>query len=317
MAAHGPRAKIVEGALKVVPLGGCAILLPLKAAAARGLVDVGVFRRVGFRRMPRALTAGALLQLVDFCTGDLDIPAEIQRYCYIDPVDAPSGNRAAAIRQGDMALIELTSPNEITFRGYSLNPNYLIWEVARLKARDPALAESLRRCLGAGLWRRNERVRAMEARNLADNLRVEDPRDEMLLAVTEEARGALLEEAEIERILRDVERRLDMPVALALHVARYMPDGRPVAWPLGFTETMRSLARRLGWPAFDPAPLVAARGVEQALVPEGPNDDLLMHYRPAFDAVMGEALHDFIRRVLRRQARRRRPSLGLEAPVPA
>ena len=282
------------------------------AEAARGVVDVGVFRRIGFRRMPSAFTPRALTQLIDFCTGDLEIPADIQRFCFIEPAQAPRGARALEIKQADMALVELVSPNEILFRGYALNPNYLIFEVARLRARDPALAESVRRCLGAGLWRRNERVRAKEARNLRENLAVECPEDQLLLAVTEEARGVLFGEDEIEQVFRDVQHRLDMPVALALHFAQYMPDGRPVSWPPGFVDTVRSVSRRLGWPAFDPAPLVAAHGVEQALELGGARQDLLIHYQPAFESVMGEALCQFVRVTARDARQLAKPSDRLE-----
>jgi hypothetical protein len=80
---------------------------------------------------------------------------------------------------------------------------------------------------------------------------------------------------------------------------------------------MRSVSRRLGWPTFDPSPIVAQYGVECALEPHPAMADVLIHYRTTFETVMSEALYDFLlssapsaakNRVLAKAVEGRRPA---------
>src|SRR5262249_51638699 len=122
------------------------------------------------------------------------------------------------------------------------------------------------------------------ARALLETLPANDRDLELIRSIVDETRPVL---ADVAAGLAALRSKLACPIGLVLHHFRYMPDGRALSWPAGFVETLRTAARQMDIPVFDPAPVVASDGFEKAF------DGVDPHYRESYRPIMGEALTNF------------------------
>jgi hypothetical protein len=92
-----------------------------------------------------------------------------------------------------------------------------------------------------------------------------------------------VQEQQIYLRLKEIGEILNLPIGMVQYNFRYMPDGRPIDWPVGFKADVQGAAKRLELPVYDAASLVQVHGVDIAM------DGKSGHYADAFnDVVAGE-----------------------------
>jgi len=215
--------------------------------------------------------------------GETDVPPELRPYCFL----APRLRRTRQPRDFsdvELALVEVSSATELNYRGYSLHQFGINQNLIRPHFWAIPAQRRLANLWVKGLRAFDEDTRAKNAQALIEALPAETPNAELLRSILDETRSAPADSAAGLTALRS---KLSCPIGLVIRHFRYMPDGRPVSWPPDFVETLRTTAQRLNIPVFDPAPMVAAAGVEEAI---GDETD---HYRESYRPIMGEALTNF------------------------
>ena len=140
--------------INFAPFGGCGLHNPV-GSLRRLKVAESVFGQMGFQNSPFSLSANANLQLLDFVTGNLDIPEWIRRLTYADRSHRPSDAQGAAIHDSDIVLVEMSTPIEYLFDSHLLNINLfeevMLQELASL-ASHKKLISSWRSSLLAAVW---------------------------------------------------------------------------------------------------------------------------------------------------------------------
>jgi tetratricopeptide (TPR) repeat protein len=105
-----------------------------------------------------------------------------------------------------------------------------------------------------------------------------------------EARGRRADAKGIRDGVAQVRDAVSGRLGIVLYTMRFMPDGKPTSWPPDFKDNVLAAARDLNLPIYEPAHLIAERGVKVALKD-------FRHYHTSFKAIAGDALMPFIRKV--------------------
>ncbi|HEY1706728.1 MAG TPA: hypothetical protein VGG10_00575 [Rhizomicrobium sp.] len=226
---------------------------------------------------------GEMFQVIDVLRGQKEIPAYLRYLSGIpsELVPVPSARDFSDI---DVALIEPSTPVELTFRGVSINRTRiqgLMRDVVG-KEREPFKARN--RWLRLGLMDRNEQIRREASETLLGFIHGDSEADELARAVIRETE---VSRSNIPDSFRKMKALLGRPIGVLIYIFRYMPDGRPISWPAGFREDIVAAAQEANLPFFEPVRLVQEYGAAQALLAD------LAHYSDAFLPVMGEALTRF------------------------
>jgi len=266
--------------LNVLLFGGCLTHTPLRKHA-RG----GARLAAAYHAIPQIHTFGEMFQIVDILRGEKVIPPEIRPLCRIWRDLGPVPN-SRTFDDIDVALVEPSSPIEITFRGFSINRrglrDFLVEPMREQYGREAGKVAA--QWFRVGLVGLNEKMRAESAPRLLNYLKGDDPDTELRRAIVLEIEATT---ADIAAGLERIHTIVDRPLGVVIYVFRYMPDGRPITWDGGFQEQLVAAAREFGLPLFDPAPYVKAFGVEAAMIPES------AHYTDAFGPVIADALTEF------------------------
>lgn len=282
--------------IRVASFGGCPLLFPLHALRREGLAThlAGV---MGFTRPPFALSSGAAVQLLRFCRGDLEIPERVRKLCYADPAHVPTGSQCRVLGGADLALVEMSTPIEVVYRGFVLNNNRLKDRfLAPLRRKFPKL-EALAYWRSKGLQKRNDAARAQAVEEILANLPPDSEDNLFARDLIELARVRETKTADIVADLHCLQTELPLPLGIILHNFNYMPDGRPISWPADFRANCLAAAKELGVPVYDPAALVASYGATAALTED------MRHYSHEFWPVIG---HDIYRELIVPLANRRK-----------
>jgi hypothetical protein len=294
----------VPAPLMILTFGGCTLNNPLGVLSRQKLVTP-IYKKMGFRATPYALSSSAAVQLLDFVTGEREIPVFVRKLCYGDPFHEPTPEQSALVHQADLILVEMSTPIEFKFQNFILNSNRF----------EEVIVDSLRSLEGtkklASKWRsalmnQLEDQRAEIAAELLSQLPSETEHDRWVRTFVGEARSDRINVDRMVEDLDQIRQRVRLPLALLMHNFRYMPDGRPIAWPGEFRNETFAVAERLGVPCLDLAPFVAAYGVPQVMA------DDMRHWRPGFMPHTASHLHDLIRGVLNPAFR---PARALGAPL--
>jgi hypothetical protein len=276
--------------LRVLPLGGCQVHNPLNALHKERLVDASAFKSMGFRRTPVSVTMATTRQLAAYLVGDLELPDWFKSVTW-EQVEglAPS---IQVIRDQDYAFLEFFTTQEICVRGLYLNNNTfqsaVIGELAKIGPEEARLG---RLWLNDGVFKQQEGLREQYARDITAILPIRSQRDEWLHMAIDEARGVTFALPERIAMLEEVGKYLQIPMALCVHVFKYLSDARPVSWPPDFITESLALAEASKLPIFNPAPMVERLGVAEVLGSDS------RHYRPDRYLVVGHEMLHFLNRL--------------------
>jgi hypothetical protein len=274
--------------VRPLPFGGCNLHNPILRAAQDGKIDNRYRHASAHRNWLLTLSPGAMIQAYEFLSGAKTIPSDLQRiYTGEEGYFEPAPNAAEILGECDVAIVETSTPYEFVYRGLILNVNRLseffseycqatgtpqrnfdAWRTAHLKQQpDKAkeLGDALKQSLVQPEWD------GVDLIHLIDNLRC-DP-----LGVDETT-----------KLLGELRERVGKPIGMIIHNFRFMPDGRAISWPTEFKRDSVEVARRLGVPMLDLAPLVVEHGATLVVAEDG------RHWNPgAGMALVGSWLAEF------------------------
>jgi hypothetical protein len=278
--------------VRPLPFGGCNLHNPILRASQDGRIDRRYRDASARRNWLLTLSPGAMIQAQDFLTGEKTIPPELQTlYTGEEGHFEPAPNAADVIGECDVAILEISTPYEFSYRDLILNVNRLgeffgefcaatgtpkrnfeAWRTALLKQQaDKAkeLGEVLTSSLEQPVWE------GVELADLIANLRCRE------LGVDETT--------QLVAQLRD---RIGKPAGMVIHNFRFMPDGRAISWPTDFKKNSVEVADRLGLPTLDLAPLVVENGATLVVAEDG------RHWNPVTGMpLVGSWLAEFAEKV--------------------
>lgn len=268
--------------IQILNLGSCGIHSPQFPLNAQGYVPY-IWHAIGFRVTPYALSSGGAVQLVDFCSGDIDLPEHTRWLAYMDE-GKPGPQARAILDRSDFILVELSTPFELLLDGVILNFGAIAERI-----RDPlkeVVDKKLVQHWVNALTRAHEDERAPAAAEILRQLPADC--DPQWRHAVDGLRSRQLDVDQMERDLRAVRERVAAPMGMALYDFRYMPDGRPIDWPANFKSDQREIARRLDIPTMDFAPAVEKLGPAEVLMPD------FVHWRESAYPIQGEMIYDFV-----------------------
>jgi hypothetical protein len=272
--------------LKLLVLGSCHVRRPLSHLSPKAPA-VRVSRNYG--PMEPIHSFGEMFQVIDILRGKKTIAPEYMHLCRMGGLTpAPA---AAHFDDIDLVLIEPATWVELTFQGIAVNRGNIFYDLVRsvrLKYRKAAKIGAI--WFRVGLQELDGHVQEELGAQLLEIIDGDTEEDEIARSVIRDIRAT---KSDIAAELQTLQQTLGRPIVMAGSVFQYMPDGRAVRWPAGFSEEVEEAARQMQIPMFDPAPVVLDYGAERAV-----NHD--RHYSDAFLPVMGEALAQFLVSVSRR-----------------
>lgn len=276
--------------ITILPFGGCTVNNPILNLQKRGIAKP-VFRQIGFRRTPYALSPEAFMQLYRFCTGTLSIPPVLRKLMYVDAEHEPAGEQLSQVDSADLLLLEISTPYNLMLDGFALNHNRLSEVVLEALPDDqPALAKQVNRWKKALMAQNTDKQIAIGSQ-LLPLLRDDNEESEVVRKLLLHARCELSDRSAMATTLDTLLTTIARPTGLVLHNFCYMPDGRPVVWPADLNDTLTELATERAIPVYDPAVLITEHGTGVALAED------MRHWAPDFYPVIAEALHQFIREI--------------------
>jgi hypothetical protein len=208
--------------------------------------------------------------------------------CWFDTGFEPSAEAILIPDTADLVLLEPNTPVDIIYGDFALSQQEVKRNVEDVaEARYPQLAKAVRRWKRDGLYKANEQARLAAAAEILDVFRPNSAADEILVDVVREARGHAASIDELRRGVSEVRDAAPGKLGLVLYTMQFMPDGRPISWPADFKDNLVSVARDLDLPIYEPALLIAERGVSVALKD-------FRHYRNEFKAVAGDGMMRFL-----------------------
>jgi len=273
--------------LNALLLGGCLVHWPItRTSRAEGRI-----RHDAYGPIKEIHSFAEMFQIIEILRGQRNIPEEFRAISRMTEL-APVPN-AADFGDIDVALLEPSSPIDLIFRGVAFHRNALTAQFLKpIMDRGREERKVVAAWLRQGLVGLNEAIRAETAAKLADYVVGDSPEDDLARALFLEVRSS---KADVLGGFIKMQEILNRPIGVVSYVFRYMPDGRPISWPAGFREEVLAAAQRLGFPVFDPVPMVQDFGVGAALQED------LGHYSEEFMPVAAEALVGFAESVHRNE----------------
>ncbi len=284
---------IPEGT-KILPLGGCLLKIPLRTLNRPLFARTS--RLLGRAQFPTTYSFEECKQYIRMVRGEISLPREIGDLAGFQP-DFQANPEAGDFHTMDVVLIEPGTPIDIMYGDYALN-RVAVRQciIDPIEAANPGadVAKIGSRWLHKGLLGGDEATQTQTAEQLAGLMPRELPASEVMRDVLFSARSRRCSAAEGLRAVRSM---IDRPLGVVTFTFRYMPDGRPVGWPAGYPEEVASAARALALPVFEPwkfaQELFERHGVAKVM-----RDDL-QHYADEFMPVVGRAIFDFAKTVVR------------------
>lgn len=274
--------------VRITPFGGCGVHNPLAQFYTRRQQS-GLLPKPHYQPTPFSLSANTNHQLIDFATGNLEIPAWIHTLAY-GKSPPPTVELERHILSGDIALVEMSTPTEFIFEDVLLNINRFEEIIIPHLEEHGSERKFISKWKGA-LRRANEEIRALMSGKIYELLPQDTPERRDVARFVRDTTSRMLGVDEMTESIGDLRDRLAIPVALILHNAHYMPDGRPVPWPADFKDNCIEVARRLGIPTLDFAAYVANEGADKVL-----RDG--RHWSPDYFEPLGEMMDAFCEGVL-------------------
>lgn len=278
--------------IRFATFGGCGLHNPLNHLRR---LDIGQFpfRRIGFQATPYALSANANLQLLDFVTGETEIPEWIRRLTYGDSSHVPTKEQGERIYDCDIILSEMSTPVEYMFEGFILNIN----RFEEVMAEELGQLEGERKLIAAwrsALVKGKEEARAETAERLYSLLPRETDDQQKLASFVRGTTSRMLDIDEMTAATGQLRERFGKPMGLVLHNFQFLPDGRPISWPSDFKRQVAEIGSRLDMPTLDLAPIVQKHGVGRAMAADR------RHWEPRFYPRLAEGFYDFAADILGR-----------------
>jgi len=283
----------ISPSIRPLTFGGC-LLNNLIAALNQNDRVGGLFKEMGFKRTPFTISAASAAQLLDFITGHIVIPPHVRRFCYLDAEHVPSGPQRDVAFTADFCMVEMSTSVDIVYDGFILNTNrfeqFILPELAHLNL-PPRLVAKWR----SALVKQNEPSRAKHAEELLRLI----PETESLAWIHDLVARTSSRELDVDQMTSHIGRikeTLNVPLVMIHHNFRYMPDGRPISWPVNLKDQSIEVAQRLGAVEFDFAPFVAEHGASVVLAED------LRHWNPKFFPQIANHLYGFICKTTGREA---------------
>ena len=272
--------------LNVLSFGGCTVTNPLLNLSKRKLA-APVYRRMGFRRSPYALSPRAIMQLWAFCEGELEIPERIWRLVYADAETKPDGSHSHLLTDVDCVLVEISTPYELLLDGFVLNHNRVL-EQLRLclpeNKRSVKIASRWRSAVMAEKYDERDAVAELLLPDLTSDPFMCDMATHMLWNMTSTRTGL----DGMTDVFSHLKRSSTAPIGIVLHNFHYMPDGRAIIFPPDLNEQIGQIAEAENMPVYDPAGMVRQYGVETALM------DDYRHWNATFYPVVADGMYAFM-----------------------
>ncbi len=266
----------------ILVLGGCLLHGPLNPRSRAG----AGFNYPKYGPIPGTYTFGEMFQAIGILRGERDVPPEIRPLCALRP-NFKAVPRAAEFSDVDVALIELSSPIEIIFRGCNLHVPCLAQEIMNpIRNQSREAAKCMATWFRSGLQAVDDDVRAMAAEELVRFIPDTFENAELMKAVILETRS---EKSEVLNGMARLQRLIGRPLGVVVYIFQYLADGRAISWPADFHEEVKAACEKLNLPIFEPSILVNRYGVQAALRKD------LRHYNDQFTPVIANALVDFAR----------------------
>lgn len=276
--------------LNVLSFGGCTVTNPLLNLSKRKIA-APVYRRMGFKRSPYALSPRAIMQLWAFCKGELDIPARVRRLVYADAETTPDGSSSHLLTEVDCVLVEISTPYELLLDGFVLNHNRVL-EQLRLclpdTKRSVKVASRWRSAVIAEKYDERDAIAELLRPHLTDDPFLRDMATHMLWNMTSTRTGS----DGMADVFSHLRQCSTAPIGIVLHNFHYMPDGRAIIFPPDLNEQIGRIAESENMPVYDPARLVRQHGVEAALMSD------FRHWNASFYPVVADGMHAFMQNEL-------------------
>jgi hypothetical protein len=273
--------------LSILGLGSCHVHAALRNLHARHLAfslwsDAGV-----------SYSLRETLQLVQFHLGKIELPPALRSLTLTTP---PGSNTLPTLYQAaDVIVIEISSFVDIHLDDLSLMRFRLINGLfAAIKARGTKEADLIDLWYRVGLMARNEATRRSSAEQLVSLFGSSDIDCGLAKIVLKGARSSRQERDAMVQTFRDIQQLLgNKPVVVLSGQNRFMPNGRAVRWPHNVAKELKQICQDLAVPLLHPADVVADYGITFSL------EEDLVHYKPAFIAIMADLILDQITKLCR------------------
>ena len=232
---------------------------------------------------------GQVFQIIEVLRGEKTIPPELLVACHLPPSLRPVAG-AATFADVDLIILEVSTPVELTYRGHQLHVFGINQKMLKpLFNSVPGLYKA------AGFWRKglygfDDSIRAEGAAQMLNLLAGDTERDLLLRSVIEETRSSPTNVALSLRRFREI---FPGAIGVILNHFKYLPGGRIIDWPQGFSDEICRTAKDLDIPVFDPAPMVIAADPEKVIGADG------AHYTQEFLPAIGAEITEFALSVAR------------------
>lgn len=250
--------------LTIAPIGTCRVHTPLRSGVGRYPISLSLGRNYGFVH-----TSAEALQQINFMFGREHIPAELQSLIFRP--NTVAGFDAKAHARADMYFVELSSRKLLEIDGVPIQLNYVARRYQDFFASKPRSRSFWSRAIPDRLAERREWL-------LQDSVyqRLDRHDAELLSRIVRRD----MTDAEIER---DMAVLVDLigpeKIVFVTHVNADTPDGMPIEPRQSLIQSIKSSARRLKVPCYDPTALMKRVGQLHAMENDGLD---LAHYTEAF-----------------------------------
>jgi hypothetical protein len=276
---------IREPSVRMLAFGSCNIHAAVSNLESRGLAYAA-------RRVPvLTFTPREALQLIEAGYRRVRVPEAFRPFA---APDEAAGNALPGAAAADCVLLEFVQAIDVRYDTFGIMRtciyNKLIVPVLELGPSERRIAS---RWYQHGLIQRDEAVRLEAGRQLLELLPRIDIDQVVAREIVTHARGEIQSAEEVEVTVRQILQILRIGHACVVSSPNtYMPDGRPVAFPVDFPKDLKRVCAQLDLPLFDLGELVASRGGDYAL------DADLYHFTPRFTECYADELLVMSRRSL-------------------
>jgi len=276
--------------VRVFSLGASQLSAPINALLSAGKVKSAW--ALSKQRAVACYCTGDALQAIRMYRRQIQLSKGLQLYCgFGENADEATGH--GPLDHTDITLMDCNTPLEVSLDGVFINRSLIATRLFQpLAAARPDLEDTYRMWWNKGVLEDDHEVRKSTSLAMIPALEGVVPYPDVAAAILAGARGMRQTEKDLVAALDELRRQIKGPFGMLTSTSRYLPDGRPVAWPAGHLEMTRAAARDLDIPLFDTVQLVQEHGVPTAM-----NEQMTV-YRPEFHTVAGEAIHAFMEEVM-------------------
>jgi hypothetical protein len=245
--------------LRMRAFGSCHVHAAVRALEQRGLA-YSAWRQPVISFSPRET-----LQLIRFDLAHLHIPPALLPFAV--ECDSPLKTSSIATSPTDVVILEFGQTIDIEYDSL-----WLMRRVVRARLLGPLRSLGPSECRIANRWYqhgiilRNENLRRETAEQLIAMLPRIDIDPELGRDIITRARGALQSPQQIAATLRQIGEIFGAaPIFILASPNAFMPDGRPVIWPIDFVKHLEAVCGELGLPLIRLGEMVMQRGTEFSL----------------------------------------------------